>query len=1071
MSDTVSLIPKAQQVRLQRFLPAELKSRLEGRLTLRDLREMSEALDSLRHNLSTYLTRELHTPREPAAIPYSRWIEGTTLFADLTGFTPLTEHLRELGDEGAERLNTMLNDLFAAMLEPLTFARGELLEFAGDAILAYFPAQAGAEDALWATRAALRMMRALLRTGYSEGPYPLKMSIGLARGRFFAAEIGNTQRMEYVIVGGTIPQAMIAEGQAAPEEVCVAPGMTALLAETFRLRPAPNSHAIVIDDFGERLDAYELDILSSRRRRGQLLALEQDAAAILQAVEENVATVERLARFFPPYVLNLIVAHQRARQFTGEHRAVSIIFANLRGFETLLEALGPPAEPLLTDWLNQYFVAAQTIISEAGGFISNVVSYIKGFNLLCSFGTPLTDEEMPERAVAAALLLNRRLAELVESLKERVAGAVSDLSEKLPQGLSLTQHIGVTYGPIYTGSAGWQERREYVTLGDDVNLSARLMSVAGAGQILISQPIYERVYHTFDCETLPPMQIKGKAKPVPIYAVQRRALDSMAWLSEAAAAPLIGREADLTHLIAAINALQSGAHPAHGAAVTLVGETGVGKTRLIAEVVRYARRHAIPLLAGRCLAYAQTIPYTPWIEALWNWFGLERLPDDAARRAHICQTLEQHNLATLAEPFMTLLTPLLPKAAIPSLATSLPPASKLSGLYARLKLRLEAPPTGMVNLPDILAQRVNRPRAADANRLPAEDGDAPEARSLWRALQARVDPAQAIVRLATALTPTGPLVIIIEDLQWGDQASWTVLRALAEHTAERPLLLLTTMQPGEVATTWCAQAGCQCQLLGGLNAAEIARIAASHLQAPPAPGLVEWLIKRTQGNPLFIVQLLHALIHSGALVKDADTDELRLKDTQIELPPTVREIMLSRVDQLPEETRTVFKLAAVIGETVPFNLLTRVAGLSRPALMSHITVLTRHGLLTPPPPSFEYTFTHPLLREALYSSLAYTQRRAWHRAIGDCLAGNAPETSQPHLEMLAYHYAHSDKPALGARYNRLAGDRACEQQTWDAARAYYRQALAIEGADSALQDEQRRAAEALQALEDHLSSH
>jgi tetratricopeptide (TPR) repeat protein len=161
----------------------------------------------------------------------------------------------------------------------------------------------------------------------------------------------------------------------------------------------------------------------------------------------------------------------------------------------------------------------------------------------------------------------------------------------------------------------------------------------------------------------------------------------------------------------------------------------------------------------------------------------------------------------------------------------------------------------------------------------------------------------------------------------------------------------------------------------------------------------------------------------------------------------------------------VCKLASVIGETIPFTLLSRVSELSRPALMSHIATLARRGLLTPSPPAFEYHFAHPLLREAIYGSLAYTQRRAWHRAIGDCLADAAasagPDAVYHDLEMLAYHYAHSDAPVLSARYQRKAGDKAREQQVWPAAESYYRQALAVEGTEAALQKEKCLAQEAL----------
>jgi len=339
-----------------------------------------------------------------------------------------------------------------------------------------------------------------------------------------------------------------------------------------------------------------------------------------------------------------------------------------------------------------------------------------------------------------------------------------------------------------------------------------------------------------------------------------------------------------------------------------------------------------------------------------------------------------------------------------------------------------------------------------------------KAASMWHNLHRRMDPGQAIISLLTELAQTESLILIIEDLQWIDQASQNVLLELTKRVTTIPLLLLNTMRPGDKIPTWYTRSGGELHTLAGLTHAGVAGLAATQVQMQPSPDLVEWLFTRTQGNPLFVAQLLHTLEDSGNLIKDPATEQTMLKHTQITLPPTVREIMLSRIDQLPEETRTLCKLAAVIGETVPFNLLARVSALSRPALMSHIAVLARRALWTPAPPAFEYTFAHPLLREAIYSSLSYSQRRAWHRAIADCLAdeeANDIKTAYTSMEMLAHHYTRSDAPVLGARYSRLAGDRACTQQAWDEALSYYQQALSIEGPDAALRDEQYRTYEAL----------
>jgi tetratricopeptide (TPR) repeat protein len=173
--------------------------------------------------------------------------------------------------------------------------------------------------------------------------------------------------------------------------------------------------------------------------------------------------------------------------------------------------------------------------------------------------------------------------------------------------------------------------------------------------------------------------------------------------------------------------------------------------------------------------------------------------------------------------------------------------------------------------------------------------------------------------------------------------------------------------------------------------------------------------------------------------------------------------MLSRVDQLAEEGRTVVKLAAVIGDTVPSELLAhlalRVTGANGERLDAALRELADRSLLAPAPPATEFAFVHPLLQEAVYSSIPYAQRRRWHRIIADYLCQGDAESVRQHLDALAYHYRHSDEPGRGAHYQRLAGYQATARQAWDEALSYYQEAIEIAGEDGASQAERSRSQE------------
>jgi len=1015
------------------------------------LSEIVNSIHALQHNLGTYLPRSLVLSNPAPGVPRGEWLEGTVLFADVTGFTPLAERLRALGEEGAERLNRMINDLFAALLGALSRSGGDLLIFAGDALQAYFPAMDDAQDAVWAARAGLRMIRAI--APFDQGPIPMSASVGLARGRFFAAQVGTVERMEYLVTGGPIQEAMQAEEKATPRQISVAPGLETLLERQFTLMPIADGYHIVVDDVDQDLDDLDLSNGTVQQHLRRQMMFDDDLSVVGQNIASALSHIEALAPFFPPNVLRRIVAHQREGQFPGEHRLVAVMFVNLRGFEALMQTLGPREIPRLTYWANRYFVEAQETLAGSGGAVTQLDPYAKGFTLLCPFGAPLADEDTPHRATAAALRLNEKLRslnqDLLTDLHEHFSSngnvstdTTSGISERLNE-FEFAHHIGITYGPIYTGQVGWQERREYVVVGDDVNLSARLMSKSQPNQILISGWVFDRVRQAFECLPLEPMTLKGKAKPVTVYAVERR-VPASAWLREAAVGPWVGREKEMEALESALDALEKG----KGGVLTITGETGIGKTRLIAEIALRARYWNILLLAGRCLSYAQSNPYTPWIESLWRWFELDTAADTTVRRARVCQTLERLGVGRLAETVLALLG--LPQTEEPTPHRSVQsrPGSR-PNLYSLLQERIAQAPSTPRDLHLSVAWRL-------AERDPTLAADLP---SMWEHLGQRTHPDQALLNLFQEIAQQDqPILFVIEDLQWADRASWPPLVKLAQATSHYPILLLVTARPGRIEKQWQKETQSKRLELIGLDWADTGKLVTRLIKAREASReLVSWLYQRARGSPLFTSQLLYALAGADGLSTDPETGRVTLSTTLPRLPLTVREIMLSRVDQLSEAARTVVKLASVIGDTVPMELLTHLSREVSVAggvqLANQLKELADRSLLTPAPPAPEFTFVHPLLQEAVYSSVPYAQRRRWHRTLADHLAQGDVETVYQRLEALAYHYNHSDAPALGVRYNRLAGDQARARQAWDEAVDYYETAIDV-GAQAPAQSEE-----------------
>ena len=571
---------------LCRFLPAH---RLDTLTNPDVIREAIQHLNSLYKALASFVP--LYIEQEIERAPDYRALSlGTFLFADVSGFTALSERLQTTNSsDGAEVLTLVMNDYFAAMLEILAKSDGQLLKFAGDALLAFFPAAPGdGGDASKAIRTGLRMQRAIKRFQPISDPrlldllgrrhaFELQMSIGIARGRLFEALVGSVVQRDH-ITQGTLPgRAMQAEAVGVRDDVIIDQALADLIGGTFTLRPLEQGFYQIVDDLGDRLSDYEFEML--RRRRPKTAALFDHAPETLyEALQQAFDRVEMVAPYVAPAVLHELVL-SGDYHLRSENRFATTLFIHATGFADLLDKWGEEQLDLVASLTERYYNLVQRAITTRGGTLTRTDPYQLGVKLLGTFGVPVAHVDDADRAVDAALEINQLLE-----------GFNADLRGELPPTLQhdalITQRIGITQGRIFAGEVGWKARREYTVMGDEVNLAARLMGHAQPGEILINRQVYDRVKRSFKATKQAPVHVKGKAKPIQSYAVTG-ARTALVELPESSRLPFTGQDA----LVASLNALfQQTADARQAGRAALVGDVGAGKTRIAWETVKQARQ-------------------------------------------------------------------------------------------------------------------------------------------------------------------------------------------------------------------------------------------------------------------------------------------------------------------------------------------------------------------------------------------------------------------------------------------------------------------------------------------------
>lgn len=612
---------------------------------------------------------------------------------------------------------------------------------------------------------------------------------------------------------------------------------------------------------------------------------------------------------------------------SGERRQVTVMFADISGYTALHERLDPEEVDLL---LSAFRQAAERIVARHGGLVNQYI----GDEVLAVFGIPRAEEDDSRRAVLAALELQRGVEELGIAFKART-------------GEPIAIHIGINCGLVV---AQYRNDREglYRLMGDTVNTAARLRSQARAGEVLVGPAVQALIAPYFELEAGPPLSLKGKNRPMrPWRVLGRTPVRSRFELSRRRG--LIGHVGRRPELASLQEELRLAA--AEGGRIVVVeGEPGIGKTRLVYELLAGIDRRKVIVSQGHCQAYGSEIPYFPFLGALRHGLRIagESVPEKARARA----------LATLRE-----LDPAL---------------ERLLPLYFHL-----------LSIPEPCG-------------LPGHLGG----KALRQAME------EALAALITSAARSRPTVLVLENWQWSDAASRSALRHMASRLAQARLLLIVSCRPlygvdlDELGSRQTIRLG----PLDRTRTEELVRALTGAREL--SVGIGAWIHENTDGNPLFIEEACHALLEADHLFVDpARRLVSRRPLDRLHLPGSIQAVIRARLDRLASDAREVAALASVIGRSFDERLLAELYRAGRPlfdilADLEGQDIIRRVRSLPEP----EFAFRHALTREVAYDTLLLQQRGVLHKAVGEAIERLHGRRLAGHAAVLAYHFARSTCP-------------------------------------------------------------
>jgi class 3 adenylate cyclase/tetratricopeptide (TPR) repeat protein len=661
--------------------------------------------------------------------------------------------------------------------------------------------------------------------------------------------------------------------------------------------------------------------------------------------------------YTPKHLAERILTAKAALE--GERKQVTILFADVKGSMELLADRDPEEARKILDPVLAHMMGA---VHRYEGTVNQVM----GDGIMALFGAPIAHEDHAVRACYAAL----QMQDSVKRYAEEAWRA---------HGVAVQIRVGLNSGEVVVRAIRNDLHMDYTAVGETTHLAARMEQAARPGTVLIAPATLALVEGFVAVKSLGPVPVKGRGEPVEVYELSgigpaRTRLQAAA---RRGLTRFVGRNAEIEVLRRSLEHAGAG----HGQAVAIVGEAGVGKSRLVWEFTQSPRTHGWLVLETGSVSYGRTTPYLPVIELLKTYLSIQERDGQREIRERVAG-----KLVTLDRTLEPLVTPLL----------------------ALLDVPVDNVAWGALDPPQ------RRQRILEAVK-----------RVLLRESQVR------------------PLLLLFEDLHWIDSESQALLDGLVESLPTARVLLLVSYRP-EYQHAWGSKTYYTQRRIDPFPAESAEELLAGLLgQDGSLEPLRRVLIERTEGNPFFLEETVQTLVETKVLVGNPGAYRMTKEQDVWPIPATAQAILAARIDRLPAEDKRLLQAASVIGKHVPFTLLQAIADAPEERLRGALTHLQTGEFLyeTSVFPDLEYTFKHALTHEVAYGSVLQDRRRALHARIVEALEALYPDRLTEQVERLAHHAFRGEVWEKAVTYLRQAGVKALAHSAYREAVTFFEQAL------------------------------
>jgi class 3 adenylate cyclase/tetratricopeptide (TPR) repeat protein len=697
----------------------------------------------------------------------------------------------------------------------------------------------------------------------------------------------------------------------------------------------------------------------------------------------------QLDKYIPGEMREKLSLARSRGEMVGERRVVTMLFCDIQGSTAAAEQLDPE------EWTEIINSAFEPMIRPVYKY-EGTVARLTGDGILAFFGAPIAHEDDPQRAVLAGL-------EIVAGIKLHTA------TVKKHHGFNFDVRVGINTGLVVVGTVGSDLRMEYTAMGDAINLAARMEQTAEPGTVRIAEDTYKLISPFFEVEKLGALSVKGKEQAVSAYRVLgRKVVTGRQRGIEGLHAEIVGRNKELDTLRDVLASAQQGV----GRIVTVIGEAGLGKSRLIRELSLVGRQEQ-PVIASKAGPDEEAIfptketnlnPISPGLQ----WFETASLSYETAQPYALFQRLIRR-------------------------FNNIGPADPSDIIRKKLAIQLEQFDEAESHL--VLGVYQALFDLADNGNEPPLEGEAFK-NALFNVLP-------LIWKRSFA---DHPAILVFDDIHWSDPASIDLLLHLFPLTAEIPLVLLCAFRPDRNAAVWQLKMVADAEFhhryteinLHPLSDGQVNELVDGLLTIADLPDSLRGrIMDRANGNPFFVEEVVRDLIDSGSIVAEERIEGGQVQlhwqatgDGQgINIPDNLQSLLAARIDRLEEETKYILQTAAVIGRSFYRRVLEAIEDQGNGTGVNidrHLRLLLRIEMIREAArlPELEYKFSNPLTQEVAYQTILLKHRRTLHRRVGETLELLFPEQLTELAPLLAYHFTEADLADRAFYYHLSAGNAA-----------------------------------------------